>query len=97
MLCSRQPADVKAQGALQHLAIEGMMPYWMDPSAGHHDSADSGGDCRNKVVANDIDIDKMVVLTGPNTAGEVTCFATATQQDTAREVSDARPAARTPS
>jgi hypothetical protein len=97
VLCSRQPAEVEDQGALQHLAIEGMMPYWMDPSAGSHDSADSGGDCRNKVVANDIDIDKMVVLTGPNTAGEVTCCAVARLQDTARDVSGAHLAAHAPS
>ena len=37
------------------------MPYWMDVSA-------SGGGQR--VVRNDIALDSMVVLTGPNTAGK---------------------------
>ena len=43
------------------MELEGLMPYWMDVAA-------SGGGQR--VVRNDITLDAMVVLTGPNTAGK---------------------------
>ena len=43
------------------MELEGLMPYWMDVAA-------SGGGQR--VGRNDITLDAMVVLTGPNTAGK---------------------------
>jgi hypothetical protein len=67
----RQEEAVETEDEAE-LVIEGMMPYWMDPSAAGLDALGGGGGARaGSVVPNDISIDRMVVLTGPNTAGDV--------------------------
>ena len=55
------PARLPPAHSGARLEITGMVPYWMDPSQP-----------ASKVVRNDISIQEMVVLTGPNTAGKST-------------------------
>lgn len=64
----REEAEAEAAVEEAELVIEGMMPYWMDPSSVGLDAL-GGGARAGSVVPNDISIDRMVVLTGPNTAG----------------------------
>ncbi|KAI8471333.1 MAG: hypothetical protein J3K34DRAFT_507122 [Monoraphidium minutum] len=65
------PAAGSGSGGSRALVLRGVWPYWMDRRGGTADGEGGRG-----VVANDVELDGMALLTGPNMAGKSTALRT---------------------